>query len=50
MRLSKRRSRVLHLAMNNCTHQCRLEADLLERSSVEEDLSILVCSRLNMSQ
>ena len=31
-------------------HHYRLEADLLERSSVEKDLNILVDSRLTMSQ
>jgi len=31
-------------------HQYRLEDDLLERSSVEKDLDVLVDSRLAMSQ
>lgn len=39
----------MHLGRNNCTHQYRLGADLLERSSAEKDLSILVNNRLIMS-
>lgn len=32
MRCSKSKCRVLHVGRNNCTHQDRLEADLLQRS------------------
>jgi len=41
---------VLHLGRNNCTHQYRLGADLLERSSVVKDLGVLVDNTLAMSQ
>jgi len=37
--------RVLHLGRNNPIHQYRLEADLLESSSVERDLGVLVDDR-----
>ena len=43
-------SRVWHLGRNNCMHQYRLGADLQERSSAEKGLTILVDSRLAMSQ
>ena len=49
MRFNKSKCTVLHLGRNNCTHQYRLGADLLERSSAEKDLSILVNNRLTMS-
>ena len=50
MRFSKGKYTVLHLGRNNLTHQCRLGGDLLERSSVEKDLGVLVDNRLTMSQ
>jgi len=50
MRFSKGKYTVLHLGRNNLTHQCRLGGDLLERSSVEKDMGILVDNRLAMSQ
>jgi len=42
--------RVPHLGRNNCTHQYRLGADLLEMSSAEKDQSVVVANRLAMSQ
>lgn len=41
---------VLHLKRNNPMHQDRLEADLLKRSSAEQDLSVPVDNRLDVSQ
>lgn len=42
--------RVLHLKRNNNTHQFRSGTDLLETSSAEKDLGVIVDSRLTMSQ
>jgi len=50
MKLNKSKCRVLHLGMNNLVHQYRLGADLLQCSSVERDLGVLVDDRLTMSQ
>ena len=50
MKFSKDKWRVLHLGRNNCMHQYRLGSDLLERSSAEKDLGVLVNNRLAMSQ
>ncbi|KAJ7425350.1 hypothetical protein WISP_23732 [Willisornis vidua] len=50
MRCNKGKCRVLHKGRNNPKHQCRLGADLLEGSSAEKDLGILMDDNLTMNQ
>jgi len=50
MRFNKDKCSLLHLRRKNYEHQCRLGADLLERSSSEKDLGVPVVNRLVMNQ
>jgi len=50
MKFSKDKCSVLHLERNNPMHQYRLGTDMLESSSVERDLGVLVDDRLIVSQ
>jgi len=50
MKFNRGKFRVLHLGRNNPMHQYRLGADLLQSSSAERDLGVLVDDRLTVSR
>jgi len=50
MMFHKGKCKVLHLEMNDPMDQYRLRADMLQSSSVERDLGVLVDNKLTMSQ
>jgi len=49
MRFNKGKCRVLHMGRNNCKHQYRLGADLMEMNSADKDMGVLADNRLAMS-
>ncbi|PKU27731.1 rna-directed dna polymerase from mobile element jockey-like [Limosa lapponica baueri] len=48
MNFNKGKPKVLHLGRNNSMHQYRLGADLLESTSEEKDLRVLVDNKMTM--